>query len=115
MAKLSTNKFKLLLSIDLIVLILEIFTHGKTNQDQEEMINLILDRWSTQIDESSNKIKKQYVKELLKNKKDDDIYLTEDVAMIMMDINVMDKQMFKKELIEQIQKEHKKRLEKSKS
>jgi hypothetical protein len=106
------DRLKLALAVDLIFFIIEVLTNGSDNK--EESVKLLIDTWSKRVDNSANKLKIKYAKSLVEDKTDLDKYFTEDVAMILLDINSTENTIVKNEFTEQLQKVIFERLEKLK-
>jgi division protein CdvB (Snf7/Vps24/ESCRT-III family) len=112
MSKLGEDKFKLALATDLILFMIEVWTH-KT-EDREDAVKLLIDTWSKRVDDSARKLQTKYAKTLAESEDNLDEYFTEDIAMIMLEVNSIRNIMMKNEFTDQIQKAIFERLEKLK-
>jgi len=97
--ELSENKFTEMLSLDLLIYILKIFI--QSNPDKSEIITTLINKWSDKVDEEANVVKSKYAKTIANAGEQD---MTEDVAMILLDITNIDKTVYKKEFKEKILK-----------
>jgi len=75
------EKFKLALATDLIIYMIQIWTQNST--EQVKMIDQLLNNWSQRVDKSAYSMKKQIAQQMAEMNED----VTQDVAMIMLEIN----------------------------
>ncbi len=97
--KFDEKKFVELLTTDLIIYILREFL--ETVSDKGEIISSIINKWSDKVDEDAYAVKTRYVKTITAAGEKD---MTEDVAMILLDITNINKTIIKKEFKEKILK-----------
>lgn len=114
MSKLGEDKFKLALATDLILFMIEVLTHTHKTKDRQDVVKLLIDRWLKRVDDSARILQTKYAKTLAESEDNLDEYFTEDVAMIMLEVNSIRNIMMKNEFTEQIQKVIFERLEKLK-
>ncbi len=96
------EKFKLALATDLIIYMIQIWTQNST--EQVKMIDQLMNKWSERIDNSADVMKRQIAQQMAENNEN----VSEDVAMILLDVNntenVMMKGEFKSQMREAIYK-----------
>lgn len=94
------DKFKLALATDLIIFMLEVWTKGES--EREDTVKVLIDTWSARVDSNANSIRERIAKDIAFTNEDD--MITEDVAMIMLDIAGVENKIMKEEFENQIKK-----------
>jgi len=97
--KFNEKKFVDLLTADFVIYILKDFL--KTISNKEEIISLIVNKWSDEVDKDTHDIKTKYAKTITAAGEKD---MTEDVAMILLDITNINKVIIKNEFKENLLK-----------
>ena len=97
--ELKEEKFTELLLADLLVYILRIVLKDNTNKG--EVIATLINKWSDKVDSDSKIVQAKYAKTIAMVGEED---MTEDVAMILLDITNLDKKIAKKEFKESMLK-----------
>ena len=85
------EKFKLALATDLIIYMVQIWTQNST--EQVKMIDQLMNSWSKRVDKSADIMKKQVAQQIV----EDNQNITEDVALIMLDVNNTENRLMKGE------------------
>jgi len=85
------EKFKLALATDLIIYMIQIWTQNST--EQVKLISQLMNGWSERIDKSADGMKKQIAQQMAESNED----ISEDVAMIMLEVNNTENIMMKGE------------------
>lgn len=100
MKQLDEDKFKVLLSADLIIFLLRFFL--RSVEEKDEVIQSLIEAWKKQIDSEAEKLKSKWAKQIATTNPDE--YMTEDVAMILLGLTNVDKEAVKEEFILDIHK-----------
>jgi len=79
------------LATDLVIYMVQIWTQGST--EQVKMVEQLMNSWSQRIENNADIMKRQIAKQMVENNED----MTEDVAMVLLDINNMENKMMKGE------------------
>jgi len=87
----SEDKFKLALATDLVIYMIQIMTYNST--DQVKVINDIMNAWSQRVEKSADGMKKQIAQQMAKSDED----MSEDVAMIILEVNNTENKLMKGE------------------
>jgi len=85
------EKFKLALATDLVIYMVQIWTQGST--EQVKMVEQLMNSWSQRIENNADIMKRQIAKQMVENNED----MTEDVAMVLLDVNNIENKMMKGE------------------
>ncbi len=85
------EKFKLALATDLIIYMVQIWTH--TSTDQVKIIDQLMNNWSERVDKSADYMKKQVAKQMAESHEN----MSEDIAIILLEINNTENKMIKGE------------------
>ena len=83
------DKFKLALATDLIIYMLITWTQGSNNQ--VSIVNDLMNKWSERVENSATYMKKQIALQM----SEDNENMTEDVAMILLDVSNVENKMMK--------------------
>jgi len=97
--ELNEEKYTELMMADLLVYVFRIFL--KDNPDKGEIIATLVNKWSDKVDADSTFLMKKWAKTISAAGEQD---MTEDVAMIMLDISNTEKTVVKKEFKDSILK-----------
>ncbi len=92
----SEDKFKLALATNLIIFMVNIWANG--NENQIGLVNDLMNNWSQGVEKSANHMKKQLVQQMCEK----DETMTEDVAMLLLDVNSLDTKTIKGEFKSQM-------------
>ncbi len=92
----SEDKFKLALATDLVIYMVNIWTNG--NENQVGVVNDLMNSWSQRVEKSATFMKQQVAKQMCEK----DETMTEDVAMILLDVNNLDNKIVKGEFKSQM-------------
>jgi len=85
------EKFKLALATDLVIYMVQIWTQGST--EQVKMVEQLMNSWSQRIENNADIMKKQIAQQMAENNED----ITEDVAMVLLDVNNIENKIMKGE------------------
>ena len=92
----SEEKFKLALATDLVIYMLRIWTQGANDPDR--IIADLMNSWSARIEASATYMKTQLSKQMAEQNEE----MTEDVAMVLLDVNNIENKMMKGEFKSQM-------------
>ena len=92
----SEEKFKLALATDLVIYMVQVWTHG--NPDQVTLVNDLMNARSERIETNANYMKKQIAQQMTETNEQ----MTEDVATILLDINNVENKVLKGEFKSQM-------------
>ena len=92
----SEEQFKLALATDLIVYMIKVWTKNSNNQN--EIVDNLLDAWIERIEKGAYYMKKQIAQQMIEVSED----MTEDIAMILLDISNIENNIIKDEFKNQM-------------
>jgi hypothetical protein len=98
MKEINEGQFKLALAIDLVLFMLEIWTKGQ--DEPGDTIKLLLDTWMKKVDHNSDILRNTMAETYVKNS--EDVEMTKDIAMILLDIHSSDTKLWKREFEERL-------------
>ena len=86
------EKFKLALATDLVIYMIQVLIQNSSS-DPIELVDSIMNTWSQRVENSAKFMKQEIAKQMVENNED----MTEDVAMVLLDVNNIENKMMKGE------------------
>ena len=86
------EKFKLALATDLVIYMIQVLIQNSSS-DPIELVDSIMNTWSQRVENSAKFMKQEIAKQMVEKAPE----LTEDVAMLLLDVNNIENKMMKGE------------------
>ena len=94
----SEEKFKLALATDLVTYMIQLWTQNSTKEEAVAMVTKLMNQWSERITLNADYMKKQIAGQMTEQNEE----MTEDVALILLDVNNIENIMMKGEFKSQM-------------
>ena len=96
----SEEKFKLALATDLVIYMIQLWTQNSTKEETVSMVTRLMNQWSERVGGNADYMKQQIATQMTEQNEE----MTEDVALILLDVSNIENTMMKGEFKSQMRK-----------